>query len=124
MQDNFNCGTIEELEKEFGNKLTDKGRQLMKIYKHPGEDIVNAISDLFEPCDFNFRFDNYGYYFSLKNSYDYVSFKNGLSTLMGYMKIAELLGVQDGDEVDRTNYSSGCPTCGYGSEYEVELKFW
>ena len=71
--------------------------------------------------DFDTRTD--GYFIGITVDYGgYVTFNN-LSTLHGYLKIAEILGVTDGNEIGRYE-TEGCPTCGYGGTYSVNLHFW
>ncbi len=81
------------------------------------------IKALFKSADtFEVSTEKDGYHIHIVNMYNYVSF-TGCSTLVGYHKIAEILGVSDGDEEGR--YSSpGCSTCDYGSRYTVDLRFW
>jgi hypothetical protein len=94
-------------------------------YKEPTDDTISAIENLFDgdrnsSFEFETRLD--GYYITISQMYNYVSFKFG-SVLQNYHKIAELLGVNDGGEINRNSYG-GCETCDYGSKYTLELKFW
>ena len=89
----------------------------------PSLEVEKQIIDLFtKPNEFRIRTAHNGYVITVKSEYEYVSF-SGYSTLMGMMKVAELLGCNEGDEVDRWK-SRGCDTCDYGSEYEVSWRFW
>jgi hypothetical protein len=72
---------------------------------------------------FDFETTETGYFISVYSEYGgYLSFNN-LSTLQGYLKIAEILGVTDGNEIGR-NAIEGCPTCGFGGTHSIDLHFW
>ena len=101
-----------------------------KVYEIPSDETVAKIKSVFDihPNDsckagmvINTRDD--GYYITTYRMYEYVKFKEGLSSLSAYVKIAGLLGCNDGAEVDR-DYEDGCPTCNHGSTYIVRLRFW
>lgn len=97
-------------------------------YPEPSIETIAKIKGMFkgdyssEEVTFEFQTKKDGYYIKVSKMYDYVSFVNG-SVLQSYIKIAQLLNVQDGDEINRI-YREGCETCDYGSSYIVELKFW
>jgi hypothetical protein len=97
----------------------------METYPVITDEQKNQVMDLFYSCnaDFEFKTRKDGYYFTITQMYDYVEFKDGISALQGFMKIANILECKDGDEV-RCYASRGCETCDYGSSYELELKFW
>lgn len=105
-----------------------------RVYECPESEVVDAIKSLFDQdSEFEFKLEvkdvGYyssppGYYITVAQQYRYVSFVDDLSTLQGYMQIAALLGCKDGDEVGRDCLHRGCSTCGFGSEYEVQLRFW
>lgn len=86
-------------------------------------DQKQQITNLFDSDRITFSTEPDGYRIHTKKMYEYVSFHGGISTLQGYLKIAEILGCDSGDEVSR--YATpGCETCDYGSSYEVTLRFW
>jgi len=96
-------------------------------YKQPTPELIESIRNLFEPGNikktkFSFDTKSDGYYINIKKMYNYVGFRSG-SVLSNYQQIANLLGVENGDEVSRYSYR-GCETCDYGSSYELTLKFW
>ena len=92
-------------------------------YPYPSREVENQIRNMFtEHDEFTFRARDDGYHITVKGEDGYISF-SGYSTLMGIMKIAELLECNEGDESDRWQ-SEGCPTCDYGAKYEVSWKFW
>ena len=95
-------------------------------YTQPSETIVNQIKKLF--YGYHMKFNLYtkedGYYIDVSDMYEYISFKDDMSILAGYNKIAELLNVTNGEEYDRDCETTGCPTCNYGSEYKLTLHFW
>ena len=72
---------------------------------------------------FNFRTKKDGYYITIEQMYEYVSFKEGVSFLKGMQEITKILGVEDGDEESRY-HSNGCETCDYGSCYTLSWRFW
>lgn len=87
-----------------------------------------AIKDVFQfkeynPAQFEISVKSDGYYIRVAQMYEYIGFKHDLSVLQAYMKIANILGVEDGDEWSRYS-SGGCETCDYGSSYEITLRFW
>jgi hypothetical protein len=79
----------------------------------------------FQFPDLRLSFDEEKCEFRLKivNEYNFLEFKD-MSYLRGYMEIAKILGCKDGDEIGRECTSEGCDTCGYGSVYEIDLRFW
>lgn len=93
------------------------------IYESPSQEVIDAIEGMFD-CD-KVRFwtvSDTGYYIETENMYNYARFKEG-SVLMNFLKIAQMLGVDDGDEISQ--YSQrGCSTCDWGSKYVMELRFW
>lgn len=95
----------------------------MDTYPEITDEQREQISDLFYdvPDSIRITSNSDGYYVTLKNTYEYVKFKAG--TLMGFMSLASILGCTEGDEVGRYCVH-GCPTCDYGSSYELTLKFW
>ena len=100
----------------------------MKTHLPITEEQKNQILELFDqlyPEDQEPKFDtlNDGYHITISRMYNYIKFASGISTLQGYLKIAQILGCENGDEIDRHSYG-GCPTCDYGSEYTVTLRFW
>ena len=88
-------------------------------------DQVHAVFDpgFLEETKVEIKTTNDGYFIEVSKMYEYVQFAKGLSTLQGYLKLAEILGCEHGDEVDRHSYSD-CKTCDYGSSYSYTLKFW
>lgn len=100
---------------------------MKKEYAPITHEQMNSIRSLFDTSSFEkpeFEFDTKenGYYVTITKMYEYVTFK-GISTLQGYLAIANTLGCENGDETNRHSYS-GCETCDYGSSYTVKLRFW
>lgn len=96
------------------------------MYKEITQEQQAQIKDLFvfsnyDNVKFEFEVKSDGYYITAKREYEYVEFKD--SVLVSYVKIADILGCANGDEVDR-HYTPGCETCDFGSEYIIELRFW
>lgn len=54
---------------------------------------------------------------------DRLMLKKGLSFLTMMLKVAEILGVSEGDVVV-VDHPGGCPTCDYGSKTDYEVMFW
>lgn len=97
------------------------------MYQLITEHQENAIKALFDDrcsLEIEYKFETRadGYYLTFSRMYNYVSFKD-LSILQGYLKLAEILGCKDGDEVERYSHH-GCETCDCGSSYTIKLKFW
>ncbi len=95
-----------------------------EITKEQQEKIKSFFSGYgtYSSVEFEFKTEEDGYYISVSQMYEYVGFKD-MTVLKGYLAIAEVLGCENGDEVDRDSYG-GCETCEYGSKYSIELKFW
>lgn len=75
--------------------------------------------------DYKFEFGTSGdrYEIRVSQMYEYVEFADNMSPLVGYQKIAAILGCTEGREADR-DYEPGCETCDWGSKYTVTLEFW
>lgn len=88
------------------------------------EDAIKALFNdrSYEKTEYEFETRDDGYYITASKMYEYVEFKD-LSVLQGYLKLAEILGCTNGDEVNRHSYS-GCETCDYGSSYTIKLRLW
>jgi hypothetical protein len=88
------------------------------------KDAIKALFDnsSWETVEYEFETRDNGYYITASKMYEYVGFKD-VSTLQGYLKLAEILGCENGDEVDRHFYS-GCETCDFGSSYTIKLRLW
>jgi hypothetical protein len=93
-----------------------------KEYKYPEQSVIDQIENLIVCDRFSFSCSSNGYHIHTESDFSYMKFQ-GLSVLQGYLKIAEILGVENGDETSRYKFE-GCPTCDFGAKYSVSLKFW
>ena len=111
-------------------------------YDQPSEEAIQQIKDLFSvsPIEwwtedpenwggtrdgtlFRIECQEDGYHITITQMYDYIEFKDDISSLQAMLKIAEILGCKDGTEKNRYGYS-GCETCDFGSQYTLEFHFW
>lgn len=112
----------------YNEGIKDKVSTVKGHYAEITEEQKEQIKELFyistvEPPTFNFDTRKGGYYVQVEQMYRYIEFKEGLSFLTGMQAICSILGVTNGDEVDRMSYG-GCETCDYGSSYSIEWRFW
>jgi len=122
----WDCPIEESLQKLLTYYILRETKEM--TYTEITEEQEEQIKALFyvggyRDTEFTFKTKDDGYYIEARQMYDYLSFTEGISVLQGYLRIADILGCDNGDEYERYS-SSGCETCDYGSSYEWTLKFW
>lgn len=85
----------------------------------------NKIRSLFTDNldSLSIRTTDSGYHLGITSYNGYVRFKEPFTALSGWLEVATILGCKNGDR-QHAYESEGCPTCGYGTEYQEDWLFW
>jgi hypothetical protein len=98
------------MNKKYADATTEQHEKIKNLFQDNLDTLRITATDI-------------GYNVVLTSWRGYVRFKEPLTSLSGWLELATILGCKNGDRQHALE-SEGCPTCGYGAEYEEDWLFW